>query len=593
MGSSLRDIPGAGGGRRKRGLGSVGGGPSSKPWQPPPRTAAPARSKRSGPALRFQGPRWEVDRFNLVLAAAFVGLFLVGAVWLLRSNQVSVSSGFPDGGAVRTDGVAGLAIELRFDPVSRREAATVRFEGEDVTDDVEVTDDALVWSPPDDLAEGDYELAVSVPRPVFGTESWTLQFGVDDTPPVLDVPTPEGVGIGDPLTLDGTVDEPVDLTAEGEAVEVADDGSFSITFDNPPAGAVDLVATDPAGNATPLAVPVTVAPPSTRGLYLSAEAWADEALRDGALALVASDQVDSIVLDVKDECGVVTYGSGVDLAAQVGAVDERIDLEDAIADVHDRGGRLVARLVTFRDPLLARWAWANGRADWVLQDTANDPWPIYGDGEGCPEATNAPPIVGGFANFASSDVQDYNLALAAEVAALGADHVLLDDVRRPDGDLTYMNPVGRIGTNVETLTAFLGRAQEAVRAEGAYLGATTTGLSVRDPSVYDQDLAAMAGHVDYLAPEIYPESYSSGFFGLADPQSAPGDAVEGALGEARAQLGDQPTPLVPWLQDYSAAVPYGLAEVQAQVDGAAAAGSCDWIVRDIEFTYTLGVTAAC
>ena len=57
------------------------------------------------------------------VAAAFVGLFLVGAVWLLRSNQVSVTSDFPEGGAVRTDGVAGLAIELRIDPAGRREAA--------------------------------------------------------------------------------------------------------------------------------------------------------------------------------------------------------------------------------------------------------------------------------------------------------------------------------------------------------------------------------------------------------------------------------------------------------------------------------------
>ena len=70
-------------------------------------------------------------------------------------------------------------------------------------------------------------------------------------------------------------------------------------------------------------------------------------------------------------------------------------------------------------------------------------------------------------------------------------------------------------------------------------------------------------------------------------------AVTPGFARELTQLGDLATPLVPWLQDYSAAVPYGLAEVQAQVDGAAAAGSCDWIVRDLEFTYTQGVTAAC
>ena len=596
MGSSLRDIPGAGGGKRKGRLGKVGGGPAGKPWQPPPKVAATTRTprKRSGPGLRFQGPRFEVDRFNLALGLAFAALFVVGGIWLLRANQVTVTSDFEDGGAVPTAGVAGLAIELQVDPTSRLNSATVRFNGDDVTDEVESTDSGFIWTPPPDgLDEGTYELSVEVPKTVFGSETWTMTFGVDDTPPVLDVPAPEGVGIDDEVTVAGHVDERVDLTAEGEPLTVEEDGTFAVTFSSPPAGAVDFVATDPAGNVTALAVPVSVAPPESHGLYLTADAWADDGLRDGALALLDSGQVDSVVLDIKDECGVVTFGSEVELAGQVGAVDERYDLGDAIATVHDHGGQLIARMVTFRDPLLARWAWANNHPDWVLQDTADDPWPAYGDGEGCPEAVNAPSIVGGFTNFASPAVQDYNIALAEEAASLGADQVLVDDVRRPDGDATYMQVPGRIGTNVETLAAFLGRTQQTVRAEGAYLGATVTSFSVQDPTEYDQDLAAMGAVVDYLSPESFPESYSSGAFGVADPQSDPGGTVEGAVNAAKEQLGDLATPIVPWLQDYSSAVTYGAAEVQAQVDGAAAAGACSWIVRDIDFTYTAGITGAC
>lgn len=596
MGSSLRDIPGAGGGKRKGRLGKVGGGSAGKPWQPPPKVAATTRAprKRSGPGLRFQGPRFEVDRFNLALGLAFAALFVVGGIWLLRANQVTVTSDFEDGGAVPTAGVAGLAIELQVDPTSRLNSATVRFDGDDVTDEVESTDRGFIWTPPPDgLDEGTYELSVEVPKTVFGSETWTMTFGVDDTPPVLDVPAPEGVGIDDEVTVAGHVDERVDLTAEGEPLTVEEDGTFAVTFSSPPAGAVDFVATDPAGNVTALAVPVSVAPPESHGLYLTADAWADDGLRDGALALLDSGQVDSVVLDIKDECGVVTFGSEVELAGQVGAVDERYDLGDAIATVHDHGGQLIARMVTFRDPLLARWAWANNHPDWVLQDTADDPWPAYGDGEGCPEAVNAPSIVGGFTNFASPAVQDYNIALAEEAAALGADQVLVDDVRRPDGDATYMQVPGRIGTNVETLAGFLGRTQQTVRAEGAYLGATVTSFSVQDPTEYDQDLAAMGAVVDYLSPESFPESYSSGAFGVAEPQSDPGGTVEGAVNAAKEQLGDLATPIVPWLQDYSSAVTYGAAEVQAQVDGAAAAGACSWIVRDIDFTYTAGITGAC
>ncbi len=103
----------------------------------------------------------------------------------------------------------------------------------------------------------------------------------------------------------------------------------------------------------------------------------------------------------------------------------------------------------------------------------------------------------------------------------------------------------------------------------------------------------MAPAVDYLAPEVYPETYSEGFFNLPDPQAQPGAAVQGALEEASVKLDDRPTPLIPWLQDYSSAVTYGVAEVQAQVDGAAAAGSCSWIMQNPENTYTPDITAAC
>jgi hypothetical protein len=96
---------------------------------------------------------------------------------LWRSNRVEVTPvGMQDGGAVRTIGVPRLEIELRVDPASRLDSATVRFEGEDVTDEVEHTDDGFIWTPPSEgLPEGDYELALEVPKTVFGTERpvWT------------------------------------------------------------------------------------------------------------------------------------------------------------------------------------------------------------------------------------------------------------------------------------------------------------------------------------------------------------------------------------------------------------------------------------
>ena len=84
----------------------------------------------------------------------------------------------------------------------------------------------------------------------------------------------------------------------------------------------------------------------------------------------------------------------------------------------------------------------------------------------------------------------------------------------------------------------------------------------------------MAPAVDYLAPEVYPESYSSGFFNLPDPQAAArrrGARVRSTRPRSTSWTAGRRRS-IPWLQDYSSAVTYGVAEIQAQVDGAAAAG---------------------
>jgi hypothetical protein len=316
---------------------------------------------------------------------------------------------------------------------------------------------------------------------------------------------------------------------------------------------------------------------------------------------------DAVVLDVKDECGLLGGPVDLDLARQVGAVTDRYDLADAAAAIEDAGGRAIARVVAFRDPVLTAWAWSNGRPEWVLQDTSNSPWPDFTAPEGCVDPGVAPALSGGAAAFTDPDVQEYVLSIVRAAAAAGFDDVMLDDVRRPSGDpanlkLTVAAPVvdeggedgvARADPFAEALTEFLKRARGVARSEGTYLGVTASGLSVRDPSVYSQDLARFATAVDYIAPEVYPESYSSGFFNLDSPIDAPGQAVAGALREVRDQIGEAPIELVPWIQDYSGAVPYGAADVQAQVDGAAEAGSCSFVREDPARNYTAGIHPSC
>ena len=616
MGSSLSDIPGAGGGKGRKGRGPKADAAASQPWRPAPRRSVSQRSAGRRPTPRFT-PRAKIDKVNLLLAASFGVLLLVGALWLLRSNRVSLSVDGLDGGAVTTAEAEALTLDFQVEPLSRLDSAELQLDGEDVTTDAERTDTSLRWTPDpaDPLEEGEYVFTLQVPRAVAGTASQRFPLAVDDTDPEVEVDDIEPVSLEEPVSVTGRVNEEVDLRAGDDVVEVDDDGEFSIEYEVAPPGAVDLVATDPAGNATALPLVVPVRYPGTHAIHLGADSWANESIRAAVLDQMGGS-FDAVVLDVKDECGLLGGPVDVELAQQVGAVTERYDLAEAVAAIEDAGGRAIARIVAFRDPVLTAWAWSSGRPQWVLQDTSSSPWPDFTAPEGCADPAVAPPLRGGAAAFTEADVQDYVLDIVRATAAAGFGDVMLDDVRRPSGDPANMQGAGAdaeaaTGSEgeqpdqvdedevssadpmAEALTDFLERAHRVARSEGAYLGVTASGLSVRDPTVYSQDLARFATAVDYISPEVYPESYSSGFFNLDSPIDAPGPAVAGALGEVREQIGDVPIELVPWLQDYSGAVPYGAAEVQAQVDGAAEAGSCSYVREDPSRNYTAGIEPAC
>ena len=101
-----------------------------------------------------------------------------------------------------------------------------------------------------------------------------------------------------------------------EQIEVGEDGAFALDFEVAPAGRVDLVATDPAGNSTTAEVVVPVEYPTTQAIHLGADSWANEAVRAAVLEQMG-EAFDAVVLDVKDECGSLSSDLDIDVALRV------------------------------------------------------------------------------------------------------------------------------------------------------------------------------------------------------------------------------------------------------------------------------------
>lgn len=226
--------------------------------------------------------------------------------------------------------------------------------------------------------------------------------------------------------------------------------------------------------------------------------------------------------------------------------------------------------MAFRDPVLAEHAWASGERDLVIQTPAGEPYAGYG----------------GFTNFAHPDVVAYNTDLAVEAARLGVDDILWDYVRRPDGPVGDLVLDGLTTTPEQAIVDFLAEADARLAPYDVGHGASVYGIAVDRPTEIAQDIPAMAEHVDYIAPMLYPSHWGPGEYGVAHPNAQPYDITLAAMRAFTAAVDGSRARIVPWIQDFSLGVTYGPEEVAAQLQAAADAGVDEWLLWDPGVTYT-------
>ncbi len=581
MATSLRDIPGANPARKR--------GRAHRGLWTPPRPHTLDLTPGSLRLNRVKAPRvtklpGQVDVFLLVLVLTGLGVVVWLATAFWGATRVDVAAaGIDDGRALTPEAAGELDIAITFDSSDTLFRADLTVDGVPLLEDLEPeADGATVRVRPAQLvemdlveqalAEGEHKIELSVSRMFLGDSSFSWSYVVDSIAPTLELPpTLEPVAIADPVTVRGTVEEGVDLQFLGEPLAV-DDGEFSVDFDSPPTGALAFTAVDEAGNSTTAHVVVPVEyPDSSKAIHVSGAAWANEELHAGVMDLVDRGLVDTVELDLKDEAGVVSYESEVPKAVEIGAVSADYDLGAAVRVLEGKGVRVVGRLVAFRDPIYAEAAWAAGRKDEVLLTPSGDLLSTYG----------------GFSNYANPAVRQYNLDIALEAVDLGVKDILWDYIRRPEGDPDTMVVPGLVGSSSASVADFLAESHAALRAKGAFQGASVFGIAAAAGDSIAQDIPAMARVVDYLAPMTYPSHWGPGQYRVKSPINEPGAIVSKSLADFQRVAEGSGVRFLPWIQDFTLhGVPYGPDQVRAQIDAAAALGINGFFLWNPNVRYT-------
>ena len=315
------------------------------------------------------------------------------------------------------------------------------------------------------------------------------------------------------------------------------------------------------------------APAVIRGIYLNAYAAGSKTRLPKLLALADSTEINTFVIDVKDEKG-MRYRTELEQQKQIGGEVTIANLKALVDTVEAHGVWTVARIVVFKDPMLSvakpEWSIKNPSGG-LWRDKAGNTWVSAWD----------------------ERVWEYNIQIAEEVLRAGFDEVQFDYIRFPEPFPSLpkqIHPHAK-GDRTDAIEAFIAKATPRVKALGGVLAVDLFGLSPNDPKDVQigQQWERIIAKVDHVLPMTYPSHYlPTHLKGVPKPNTMPYETIVASvgMGVVRANrlrdAGAKPARIIPWLQGFSAPwvtknYPYGVEQADAQIRGVYDVGLEDWV----------------
>ena len=374
----------------------------------------------------------------------------------------------------------------------------------------------------------------------------------------------------------------VSLVAGGSELRTDAEGAF--TLERVPADTAVIVKMPGYEKVTLLPGPnrnleIMLKPHAVKAAYLTYYGVSDRGIRTRVLDLVARTELNAVVIDIKGDRGWIPYRTEVEAALAAGAQGPVImkDFAGLIADLKARGVYTIARIVTFKDNVLA-----NSRPELAITDTrTGKPWM---DNE---KLAWVDPF--------REEVWSYNIAIAKEAASKGFDEIQFDYVRFPtDGRLAaarYSRPNSK-ETRLPTIAGFLARARKELGPLGVFVAADVFGYTAfnENDTVIGQRIEELAPNVDYICPMVYPSGYHVGIPGFRNPVMNPYEVVNQSVKLIRKRSAGLSVQVRPWLQDFKDYAfdkrIFGVTEIRAQIRGADEGGGTGWMLWNPRNDYT-------
>ena len=272
-----------------------------------------------------------------------------------------------------------------------------------------------------------------------------------------------------------------------------------------------------------------IPPVKVKGIYVTGPAAGSERMEQ-LIDLVSSTELNTMVIDVKNDEGNLTYKMEVPASANLEAGIRYVkDMPALVERLHQQGIYVIARIVCFKDPVLAA-----ARPELALR---------LPDGKAVMDANGL-----AWVNPYKEEVWDYLCTLAECASRDGFDEIQFDYVRFPIGNDAN---AADYGVDMSTypreagLTDFFDYASKRLHEKQIIFGADLFGTIIGSDVDRDrtgQNYLSIAEHTDAICPMIYPSHYANGTFGMNVPDQYPYETIANALQLSKEELGETDSP---------------------------------------------------
>jgi len=320
-----------------------------------------------------------------------------------------------------------------------------------------------------------------------------------------------------------------------------------------------------------------IPPNPVKGIYMTSWVAGTKDWREKLVNLIETTELNSLVIDVKDYTGRISFEVSDPELQEIGSSEKRIsDIKEFLDYLHNKNIYAIARIAVFQDSFLAKkypdLAVKRGNKITVWKDHKGIAW----------------------LDPCSTEVWDYTVKIGKEAEGVGFDELNFDYIRFPsDGnmkDISYSHCPAQF-TKSEIIRDFFSYLKEQLKKTEVPLSADVFGMTTTntDDLNIGQVLEKIEPYFDYICPMVYPSHYPATYDGYKNPALHPYEIISHAMASSSERLiaaSSSPSKLRPWLQDFDLGANYDAAMVRKEKQAVYDAGLSSWLLWNPANKYT-------